>query len=134
MRAERERRAAVTQAEASKTSQILEAEGVRQSAILRAQGTAEARLTMAQAEAEAIRRIASALPDGQAAMYLLGQKYLDALPLLTQGKGSTIFLPSEATGVMGAIGSLRGLLDSLGKSESPMQSLSPPPSDKGFSG
>src|SRR5688572_23657207 len=56
MRAERERRAAVTQAEASKTSQILEAEGVRQSAILRAQGTAEARLTMAQAEAEAIRR------------------------------------------------------------------------------
>ncbi|HEU4565033.1 MAG TPA: SPFH domain-containing protein [Gemmatimonadaceae bacterium] len=121
MRAERERRAAVTAAEASKRSAILESEGLREAqirkaegereaAILRAQGQAEARLTMAQAEAEALRRVADALPDGQAAMYLLGQKYLEALPQVTQGKGSTIFLPSEATGVLGAFGGLRELL------------------------
>jgi hypothetical protein len=30
--------------------------------------------------------------------------------LLAQGKGSTIFLPAEAAGVMGAIGSMRELL------------------------
>jgi regulator of protease activity HflC (stomatin/prohibitin superfamily) len=107
MRAERERRAAVTNAEASKRSQILEAEGARESqvrraegereaAVLRAQGNAEARLAMAEAEAEAIRRIAASLPEGQAANYLLGVKYLEALPTLAQGKGSTIFLPSEA--------------------------------------
>ena len=65
---------------------------------------------MAQAEAEAIRRIAAALPEGQAATYLLGLKYLEALPTLTQGKGSTIFLPAEAAGVMGALGGLRELL------------------------
>ena len=121
MRAERERRAAVTNAEATKRAAILEAEGVKESqvrraegekgaAILRAQGLAEARLTMAQAEAEALQRIAAALPDGQAAMYLLGQKYLDALPTLANGAGSTIFLPAEASGVMGAIGGLRALL------------------------
>jgi regulator of protease activity HflC (stomatin/prohibitin superfamily) len=121
MRAERERRAAVTNAEAGKRAAILEAEGVRESqvrraegekdaAILRAQGLAEARLAMAEAEAEAIRRITSALPEGEASMYLLGLKYLEALPQVTAGAGTTIFLPSEAAGVMGAIGGIREML------------------------
>ena len=121
MRAERERRAAVTNAEASKRAAILEAEGVRESqvqraegergaAVLRAKGLAEARLAMAEAESEAIKRITAALPEGQAAMYLLGLKYLEALPLITQGKGTTIFLPAEAAGVMGALGGIREIL------------------------
>jgi regulator of protease activity HflC (stomatin/prohibitin superfamily) len=121
MRAERERRAAVTNAEAHKRAAILEsegqreaqvrkAEGERDAAVLRAQGLAEARLALANAEAEAIRRISESLPEGQAAMYLLGLKYLDALPTLTQGQGTTIFLPAEATGVLGAIGGMRELL------------------------
>jgi regulator of protease activity HflC (stomatin/prohibitin superfamily) len=128
MRAERERRAAVTNAEASKRAAILEAEGLRESqvrkaegekeaAILRAQGLAEARLAMAEAEAEALRRVAASLPDGQASMYLLGIKYLEALPRLAEGRGSTIFLPSEATGVMGALGGLREMLLSRGGSQ-----------------
>ena len=49
-------------------------------------------------------------------MYLLGLKYLEALPLLTQGKGTTIFLPAEASGVMGALGGLRELLSATGHS------------------
>src|SRR5919112_346601 len=121
MRAERERRAAVTNAEAGKRAAILEAEGARESqvrraegereaAILRAQGQAEARLAMADAEAQAIERVAGALPEGQAAMYLLGLKYMEALPQISEGKGSTVFLPAEATGVMGAVGALRELL------------------------
>ena len=121
MRAERERRAAVTNAEASKRAAVLEAEGrreaqvrtaegEREAAILRAQGAAEARLAMADAEAAAIARIAAALPEGQASTYLLGLKYLEALPHLAAGKGSTIFLPAEASGVMGALGGLRELL------------------------
>src|SRR5258705_13058426 len=121
MRAERERRAAVTNAEAGKRAAILEAEGVRESqvrraegekdaAILRAQGLATARTAMAEAEADALQRISAALPEGQAAMYLLGLKYLEALPKITQGAGTTIFLPAQATGVMGALGGLRDLL------------------------
>lgn len=129
MRAERERRATVTTAEASKRSAILEsegqreaqvrkAEGEREAAILRAQGLAEGRLLMAEAEAEAVRRIAAALPEGQAAAYLLGHKYLEALPQVTQGKGSTIFLPAEAAGMMGALGGLRELLARTGAAAS----------------
>ena len=121
MRAERERRAAVTNAEASKRAAVLEAEGrreaqvrtaegQREAAILRAQGAAEARLTMADAEAQALTRIASALPNADASTYLLGLKYLEALPQLSAGKGSTIFLPAEASGVMGALGGLRELM------------------------
>jgi regulator of protease activity HflC (stomatin/prohibitin superfamily) len=121
MRAERERRAAVTNAEAGKRAAILEAEGVREAqvrraegekdaAILRAQGLAEARQLMAEAESAAIARIAASLPPGEAGMYLLGVKYLEALPHLTQGKGTTVFLPTEASGVMGALGALKEVL------------------------
>jgi regulator of protease activity HflC (stomatin/prohibitin superfamily) len=81
-----------------------------EAAVLRARGQSEARLALATAEAEAIRKISGALPPADAAMYLLGVKYLEALPLLTQGKGSTVFLPVEASGVMGAIGGIKELL------------------------
>ncbi|HVZ49564.1 MAG TPA: SPFH domain-containing protein [Gemmatimonadaceae bacterium] len=125
MRAERERRAAVTNAEATKRAAILEAEGQREAqirkaegekeaAILRAQGAAEARLAMANAESEAIKQITASLPPGEAAMYLLGLKYIEALPSLTAGKGSTVFLPVEASGVMGAIGALKEVLKATG--------------------
>ncbi|HKS06289.1 MAG TPA: SPFH domain-containing protein [Gemmatimonadaceae bacterium] len=128
MRAERERRAAVTNAEASKRAAVLEAEGQREAqvrkaegekeaAILRAQGQAEARLALANAESEALRRIAAALPSGDAATYLLGVKYLEALPSLASGKGSTIFLPAEASAVMGALGGLRQVLSPPPKSD-----------------
>ena len=138
MRAERERRAAVTNAEASKRAAILEAEGVQQSqisraqgemeaAVLRARGLAEARLAMAEAEATALQRIAGSLPEGQVAMYLLGMKYLEALPQITQGKGSTIFLPAEAAGVMGAFGGLRELINRVGATSAGGASPPAPP-------
>src|SRR5438270_10883306 len=148
MRAERERRAAVTNAEAGKRAAILESEGQREAqvrkaegekeaAILRAEGLASARLAMAQAEAEAIQRISASLPEGQAAMYLLGLKYLEALPAITQGKGTTIFLPAEAAGVMGALGGMRELLKAtagvggaVGGASQPV--YTPPPSRPAF--
>ncbi len=125
MRAERERRAAVTNAEASKRAAILESEGQKEAqirkaegekgaAILRAEGLATARLAMADAEAEAVKRIAGALPPGEAATYLLGLKYIEALPQIAQGKGTSIFLPSEATGVLGAIGGIKEMLRGSG--------------------
>ena len=143
MRAERERRAAVTNAEAHKRAAILESEGQKESqvrkaegekgaAILRAEGLAQARLAMADAEAEALRRITAALPEGQAAMYLLGLKYLEALPKMSEGKGSTIFLPAEATGVLGAVGGLRELLSRTGASGSPDRPVSAPIPSLGY--
>lgn len=150
MRAERERRAAVTNAEASKRAAILESEGQKEAqirkaegekgaAILRAEGLATARLAMADAEAEAVKRIAAALPPGEAATYLLGLKYIEALPQIAQGKGTSIFLPSEATGVLGAIGGIKEMLRGSGgiaggpnPPERPLPSVGPfsGPSDK----
>jgi len=85
-----------------------------EAAVLRAKGQAQARLAMADAEAQAIQRISAAMPAADVALYLLGLKYLEALPALTQGKGSTIFLPAEAAGVMGALGGLRELMARTG--------------------
>jgi regulator of protease activity HflC (stomatin/prohibitin superfamily) len=130
MRAERERRAAVTNAEAGKRAAILEAEGVRESAVLRAQGAAEARLAMATAEAEAISKITASLPPGEAALYLLGLRYFEALPQLSLGKGSTVFLPADAAGLMGAIGSLRELLTKTSSGSSSVMDGSKPPALK----
>jgi regulator of protease activity HflC (stomatin/prohibitin superfamily) len=149
MRAERERRAAVTNAEAGKRAAILESEGQRESqiqkaegekeaSILRAQGLAEARLAMANAEAEAVKLLAASLPPGEAAMYLLGLKYIEALPHITAGKGSTVFLPVEAAGVMGAMGALKEVLKAGTGGDSPaatvartIGNLSLPPASKG---
>jgi len=108
--AEAGKRAAILESEGQREAQIQKAEGEKGASILRAQGLAEARLAMANAEAEALKLITASLPPGEAAMYLLGLKYLEALPSLAQGKGSTIFLPAEAAGVMGAIGGMRELL------------------------
>jgi regulator of protease activity HflC (stomatin/prohibitin superfamily) len=146
MRAERERRAAVTNAEASKRAAILESEGQKEAqirkaegekgaAILRAEGLATARLAMADAEAEAVKRIAAALPPGEAATYLLGLKYIEALPQIAQGKGTSIFLPSEATGVLGAIGGIKEMLRGsggiAGQERSPLLGTGPlDPKDK----
>jgi regulator of protease activity HflC (stomatin/prohibitin superfamily) len=129
--AEASKRAAILESEGLREAQVRKAEGEKEAAVLRAQGLAEARLTMAQAEAEAIQRIANSLPDGQAAMYLLGLKYLEALPQVTQGKGSTIFLPAEATGVLGALGGMKELLSKAGGSQdagksSPAPGYQPP--------
>jgi len=60
MKEEREKRAAVLEAEGIKQSQILQAEGKKQAEILKAEGDAQARITRANAEAEAIKLVSTA--------------------------------------------------------------------------
>ncbi len=60
MKAERDKRAAILDAEGVKQSQILQAEGFKQSEILKAEGDAQARITRANAEAEAVRLVSTA--------------------------------------------------------------------------
>jgi regulator of protease activity HflC (stomatin/prohibitin superfamily) len=60
MKAEREKRAAILEAEGIKQSQILQSEGKKQSEILKAEGDAQARITRANAEAEAIKLVSTA--------------------------------------------------------------------------
>jgi regulator of protease activity HflC (stomatin/prohibitin superfamily) len=119
MTAERTRRAVVTAAEGEKSSAILKAEGdkqsrvvsaegAKQSAILAAEGQAEARLRVAQAEAQAIQVVASVLGPNTA-QYLIAKSYLESLTQIAAGSGKTVFLPYEASGVMGALAGMKEL-------------------------
>lgn len=109
--AEGEKAAAILRAEGEKQSKIVSAEGEKQSAILSAEGQAEARLKVATAEASAIEAISQAVgKTGNPTQYLIAQKYLDSLNQIAKNAGKTVFIPYEATAVMGSLGGLKELL------------------------
>lgn len=126
MRAERSRRAQIIEAEGTKTAAILEAEGrkgadinqaegQRQAAVLEAAGRAEARLKVAEAEAEAIRKLAAAVANTKAdpTQYLIAVRYVEALEKMmdtSNDKSRVVFMPYEASGMMGSVGSIKELL------------------------
>jgi len=129
MRAERDKRAAVLSAEGSKQAKILEAEGLRQSDINEAQGNAQAlvlnaegeataKVKVAQAEAEAIGIIASAVAkaNGDPTKYLIAIKYIETLKQMVSGTGNkVIYMPYEATGVLGSLGGIKEIFEAKGK-------------------
>ncbi len=125
MKAERERRAVVTEAEGEKTSAILRAEGVKQRDILQAEGKAEAikrvaeadryqKETVAEGEAKAIERVYQAIHDGNPTNDLIAIKYLEALEAVANGNATKIFMPMEVSGILGSIGAIGELFDKKG--------------------
>ncbi|HEY2034885.1 MAG TPA: SPFH domain-containing protein [Rhizomicrobium sp.] len=119
MKAERFRRAEVTQADGEKQGAILRAEGAKQSAILQAEGRkeaafrdAEARERLAQAEAKATQMVSDAVEAGStnALNYFLGQKYVDAFAQLANGPNQKfVILPMESAGLLGSIAGIAEL-------------------------
>lgn len=126
MRAERSRRAQIIEAEGTKTAAILEAEGrkgadinqaegEKAAMILSADGRAQARLKVAEAEAEAIRKVADAVSTTKAdpTQYLIAVRYVEALEKMMEtsnDKSRIVFMPYEASGMMGSVGSIKELL------------------------
>ncbi len=126
MKAERLKRAQILEAEGERQSAILKAEGEKQSAILEAEGEreaafreAEARERLAEAEAKATMMVSQAIEKGDinAVNYFVATKYVDALQsIATAPNGKLIFMPLEASGVIGAIGGISELAkEALGK-------------------
>ncbi|TDE37336.1 SPFH domain-containing protein [Actinomadura sp. 6K520] len=113
MRAEREKRAAILTAEGARASKILTAEGEKQSTILRAEGSREAAILEAEGEAAAIERVFSTIHEADPDPKLLAYQYLQTLPKLAEGKGSTFWvIPSEVTTALKAVsGAFGGSLD-----------------------
>ena len=117
MKAERERREAVTRAEGEKRAKVLSAEGEKESAILRAEaekqsailraeaekekkireaeGEAEAILKVQQAYADGIRMLKEAAPDDK----VLKLKSLEAFEKAADGKATKILLPADLQGI-----------------------------------
>ncbi|HSD78635.1 MAG TPA: SPFH domain-containing protein [Solirubrobacteraceae bacterium] len=106
MRAERDRRAAILNAEGVKQSQILTAEGEKQSAILRAEGQKEAAVLKAQGESSAIETVFKAIHEGNPDPELLSYQYLQMLPRIAEGSANKIWIvPSEFTQALSRLGS-----------------------------
>jgi regulator of protease activity HflC (stomatin/prohibitin superfamily) len=109
MRAERDRRAAILNAEGVKQSQILTAEGEKQAAVLRAEGAKQAAILRAEGEAKAIGTVFQAIHDGNPDQPLLSYQYLQMLPQLAQGEANKIFvIPSEFSQALGNLGGILG--------------------------
>ncbi len=117
MKAERDRRAIVTEAEGEKRAAILKAEGVKEARVLEAQGQAEAirevadaerfqRETVAEGEARAIERVFGAIHTGDPTPDLIAIKYLEALQGVADGQATKIFLPLETSSVLGSLGAI----------------------------
>ena len=125
MKAERERREAVTRAEGEKRAKILEAEGEKESAILRAEADKEAAILRAEAErekmireaegeAQAIKTIQQANADGirmlkeaGADEAVLKLKSLEAFEKVADGQATTILLPAELQGIASIAAALK---------------------------
>jgi regulator of protease activity HflC (stomatin/prohibitin superfamily) len=109
MRAERNKRAAILTAEGQRQSAILTAEGEQQAAVLRAQGDRDAAILRAEGEAKAIETVFGAIHAGDADPKLLAYQYVQNLPKLAAGEGSSVFVvPGELTEAVRQIGTAFG--------------------------
>ncbi|MFD9242561.1 SPFH domain-containing protein [Streptomyces sp. NPDC059556] len=101
MRAERDKRAAILGAEGQRQSQILTAEGDKQAAVLRAEGNRTAEILKAEGQSRAIDEVFQAVHRNDPDPKLLAYQYMQMLPQLAQGAGSTFWvIPSEVTSAL----------------------------------
>jgi len=104
MRADREKRAAILQAEGVKQAAILQAEGEKQAAILKAEGQKQAQILAAEGQSKAIETVFKAIHDGDPDPKLLAYQYLQVLPQIAQGDANKVWvIPSELTRALGGI-------------------------------
>ncbi len=119
------REAAITTAEGAKAAAILEAEGDKAKQVLEAEGHAEAtrkyaeaeqyrQTAVAEGEAAAIRSVYQAIHDGNPSNDLLAIKYLETLQKLGDGQATKIIVPTELGGLAGALAGVTELLERTG--------------------
>ena len=117
MKAERDKRATILQAEASRQADITKAEGYKQAQVLQAEGEAEAvrkradaekyrQIAVAEGESKAITNVFGAIHEAQPDDKLITLKYLEMLPNLAKGDANKIFLPYEASGIISALSAM----------------------------
>jgi regulator of protease activity HflC (stomatin/prohibitin superfamily) len=109
MRAERDRRAVILNAEGVKQAQILTAQGEQQAAVLTAEGARQAAVLRAEGEAKAIETVFEAIHASNPDPKLLSYQYLQMLPKLAEGSANKVFvIPSEFSQAVAGLGSMFG--------------------------
>ena len=139
MKAERERRAVITEADGEKQAAITVAEGQKQAAILQAEGRkeaafrdAEARERSAAAEAKATELVSNAIAAGDvnAINYFVAQKYVEAFAKLAESpQQKTVIVPAEMSALVGSIGGIGELVKAI-KADGPSPGGPPPAKPK----
>jgi regulator of protease activity HflC (stomatin/prohibitin superfamily) len=134
MKAEREKRAVITEAEGEKQAAVTRAEGAKQSAILQAEGRkeaafrdAEARERLAAAEAAATKSVSDAIEAGSvnALNYFVAQKYVEAFAKLADSpQQRTLIVPADFAGIAGSIA---GIAEMVGAARGEAQGRGAPP-------
>lgn len=120
MKAERDKRAQILEAEGMRQSKILEAEGSRQSRILEAEGQAEAVRRVADAQrykleveaagqGNALTTVYKAILEAKPDEKLLALQYLEALKAVANGQAAKVFIPYEASGMLASLGGIKEL-------------------------
>ena len=119
--ADQEKRAAILQSEGKQQSAvniadgqrqalIKQAEGDRQAAILRAEGARQAAILEAEGRSQAIQTVYGAIKEAHPDQTLVAILQLDTLSKFADSDNSTIVVPYESVGLMGAAQTLRGVL------------------------
>ncbi len=130
MKAERDKRAAILEAEGEKQAEITKAEGSKRSQILEAEGAAEAvkrtaeaekyrQITVAEGEADAIANVFQAIHDGKPDERLITLKYLEMMPELAKGDANKIFMPYEASSMISSLAAMVEGIRGNGKDSTP---------------
>lgn len=109
LEAEGVRQAQILKAEGEKQAKILESEGSRQSQILRAEGEAQAWMEVYKAKADALKYYFDAIHSGNADDKVVAIKYLEALEHIANGASNKVFIPYEATGFLSSLGAIKDL-------------------------
>ncbi|CAN5122994.1 SPFH domain-containing protein [soil metagenome] len=122
MKAERERRASITEAEGEKLAAVLRAEGAKQATVLEAEGRreaayrdAEGRERSAEAEAKATAMVSEAISKGDvnAINYFIAQKYVEAFSKLASSPNQkTVIIPADMASLVGTIAGVGELVRS----------------------
>lgn len=117
MKAERDRRAIILEAEGDKQSKILRAEGEAAAVKTVAEAEKFRRLTVAAGEAQAVQTVYQAIHEGRPTSDLIAIKYLEALEKISNGQATKIFLPLETSGILGGLAGIKELFTEGKKEE-----------------
>ena len=141
MKAERERRAVITEAEGERQAAVTRAEGAKQSAILEAEGRkeaasrdAEARERLAEAEAKATTAVSEAIAKGDvnSINYFIAQKYVEAFGKLAESpQTKMVIVPAEMSSLVGSLAGIGALVRAAQDETRPLRPQPPRPSDPG---
>jgi len=109
-RAEGEKRAKILQAEADKEAIIRRAEGSRQSQLLEAEGKASAILEVAKAQADAINLVNRAIIESGTNETVIAIKQVEALKEMAKNPANKLILPNETLSSLGSISAIAEML------------------------